>query len=106
MMNAKELKKFLVKYRNSREDGQAWLDGIPRDISTAFFDNTLIQSLEYNNTLLMKALFGDLYEDISWFLDEWTPERGKFTMPDEKSYDIQDVDDYIFYLLNEGLVGV
>lgn len=105
-MKAAELREFLVEYRKTQTKGQEWLDTVPRDINSAFYDNPFVESFYANNELLMRAAFGELYEDIYWFLEEWHPSIGKITMPDETSYDIQNVDDYILYLITEGMILV
>lgn len=103
-IKASELKTFLSKYRQDMERGDKWIYALPIDISAAFFDNKYIDSLYARESLSMQMLFGDLYEDISWFLYEWKPEHGEITMSDGTKYNIQNLDDYMAYLVSEHLV--
>lgn len=103
-IKASELKTYLSKHKTEMERGSAWIDSMPSDINSAFFDNTYVNSLDTQISLTQKMLFGDLYEDISWFLYEWNPKHGVITMPDGTSYNIQTLDDYISYLIDEHFV--
>lgn len=103
-IKASKLKTFLTKYRKEIEYGDKWLDKIPGDVNAAFFDNGYVNSVLSRETLAMEWLFGDLHEEISWFLYEWSLKNGKVVMPDGTKYNIKSLDEYIAYLVNEHLV--
>lgn len=58
-------------------------------------ENAYVTSLNnaYKDTL--RALFKDLYWDITWFLDEWHP--GFAITVNDKKYDIDTLQDYLDY---------
>ena len=79
----------------------SWIDSLPNEISSAFFDNTLTNSLGVQRDILIKALFGDYEEAVYWFLYEFTV--GKFEGPhciDEsgKEWTYNTDEDYFEYL--------
>lgn len=88
-----------LKYLDNEMD--AYMGTIPPDISSAFFDNTYVNSLFTQKELLINALFGDMAEDVSWFLFEF--EAGKSPGPhcitkDGKEYFYHTDEDYYEYL--------
>ena len=51
----------------------AYVDSLPADIRVFVFDNAYCDLKDRQNSILAEALFGDLYEDIAWFLYEYVP---------------------------------
>lgn len=103
-MKAKILKDFILSIRENTIKGDSWLDSIPSEIQFSYFDNPYVMSIERNLMLTMQLALGELYEDVSWFLYEWNPNHGKITMRDGTEYNILGLDDYLQYLITEGLV--
>lgn len=75
-----------------------WLDSLPIEIQSAFFDNAYVQSLHRtNDKALTLALGTELYEDLCWFL--YDKPNGKSTVTfDGKPYDIETVEDYLSFV--------
>lgn len=102
-MKAKKVKELIRIIKEQRKVGNDWLDNINYQIRTVFFDNSYTDSLHKQVDLLMRATFKDIYEEVDWFLYEWKPGY-QIINPNGKEYVINDVDDYIKYLSDEGLV--
>jgi hypothetical protein len=56
-----------------------YLDSIPPDINSVFFDNAYVNNLAMQRDVLIEELFGDMAEDVFWFLYEF--EAGKSPGP-------------------------
>lgn len=52
-----------------------YIDTIPDDIGSAFFDNTYTNAQSLQRDILIEALFGDMHTDVEWFLYEFTAGR-------------------------------
>lgn len=59
--------------REQQKIQDRWIDSLPVEISMAFVDNTYVDSLHRVNEHLMREVFGEAFEDASWFLYEWRP---------------------------------
>lgn len=78
-----------------------YLDTVPRDIVTFVFDNEYANMQDQMNRAMFTQLFGDLAEDVNWFLYEF--KVGETPGPhcihsDKKEYTFNTVDDYYKYL--------
>jgi hypothetical protein len=96
-----ELIDIVAKLKEYDIEQVAYLDSLPVDISSAFFDNKYTNALSAQRDLLIKALFGDMSEDIEWFLYEF--EAGKSPGPhcilaNGKAYTFKTNEDYYNYL--------
>lgn len=97
-MNKKELFRELYK---SKIDNDAYLETIPKDINTAFFDNKYVNNLEQDKANLIKLAFGEHWYSIEWFLNEWKP--GYEVGMKDVFTKINDIDQYIQWMEeNEG----
>lgn len=111
-MNAVKFKKLITDLKNSAEQGDEWLNRVPREINSAFFDNPYVDSLDRTKTLLLNALFEDtsLLQEVEWFLYEWSPEKDEsyrtITYQNEFKYVINNVDDFVEFLSIDGLLTV
>lgn len=108
-MNRNQFKPLLEELQHQYQRGDAWLDTIPGDINQVFFDNTFVDSLQKSNTTLMKALFDKtLLQEVEWFLYEWQADKPKelrtITFPDGSTYVINDLNDFVEYLIKDGLL--
>lgn len=103
-MKASELKKYLTKLQSHKEVGDKWLDTVPREIQAVYFDNPYVDNLYSMFDVTMQLAFGKLYEDVRWFLYDWSAKNGRITMNDGTEYNIKSTDDYIDYLIAEHLV--
>jgi hypothetical protein len=109
MMNKNEFKSLIKRLVKEYHLGDTWLDTIPRDINSVFFDNPYVDSLHRTNTLLMQALFDDaLLQEVQWFIYEWSDDKPAelrtITFPNGSKFVINNVDDFVDYLVNEGMV--
>lgn len=103
MLKASNTKALLLLMEKENKKIDDWVDTIPSDIDIAFCDNTYVNSLVTINLALIKELFGDLYDDVYWFLYECNERCYEITV-DGKVYNIHSVDDYINYLVSEHLI--
>ncbi len=91
------------KLFESNQRADAYLEKIPTDIATAFFDNAFVNEKDYQIQELEKAVFGDATWVINWFLYEWTP-GSEVELTHENGVKvtkaINDIDDYIDWLRN------
>jgi hypothetical protein len=96
-----ELIEVVRKMKEMGAERDVYFATIPQDINAAFFDNTYVNLLYAQNDLLINALFGDMAEDVTWFLYEFTP--GKSPGPhcilaDGTEYTYNTNEDYYKYL--------
>lgn len=102
-MKAKTVKKLIQNIQIQKKIGNDWLDNINSEIRTVFFDNSYVESLHNQVQLLMKQTFKNIYEEVDWFLYDWRP-GFTITNKDGKDYVINNLDDFIQYLSEEGHV--
>lgn len=97
-MNKEQVFRKIVKLQT---DADAWLDTVPRDINSAFFDNDYVNNLRMMIDLLMDQCFDEHSSWVEWFLHEWKPGY-------EVGYDntelvpINNIDDMINWLKAHG----
>ena len=94
-MTKLELVKLVIEEYNKQSE---WLDSLPIEIQSAFFDNAYVQSLHHTNDKALELALGtELYEDLNWFL--YDKPDGKTTVTiDSKSYDIETIEDYLSFV--------
>jgi hypothetical protein len=90
-------KLFRELYKSSKER-DAYIDAIPNDIKSAFFDNSYVNSALMDLDMLIYYVFGDFAESIFWFLNEWEP--GFEVSFNEETAIINNIDEYIVWLKN------
>lgn len=100
-MDFKQFKKLVSELYALDKEREAYIRSIPSDINAAFFDNTYTRTSGMQFDLVMQALFGDIYEDVCWFLYDC-----KFTGPnqiivDKREYEIKSLEDYFDYAEKE-----
>lgn len=101
-MNSLQLKTLLNNFIQLREEQDSWISKIPSEINSVFFDNPYTASQSMQIDLLLKFAFGPIYEDVSYFLYEPSPHH---IISQQKEYIINNVDEYIQYLIEEKLIG-
>ena len=67
-----ELIDVVRKLKDWDTEQSEYLDTIPPDINSVFFDNTYVGLMGKQKDLLIQHLFGEAAEDILWFLYEFT----------------------------------
>jgi hypothetical protein len=108
-MNHIKFKRLLTGLLKEKSKGDQWLDSVPGEVNSVFFDNPYVDSLQRSNTLLLQSLFEDtLLQEVEWFLYEWEADKPvefrTITYPDGSAVVIDTVDDFVNYLINEALV--
>lgn len=102
MLNKQELVNIVRKIRTLNNESATYITSIPSDICAAFFDNTYVNNLQTQKELLITSLFGDMAEDVCWFLYEFTPgsSAGPHCItPDGTEYVYRTDEDYYDYLI-------
>lgn len=98
----KQNKINLVKQiRAARTQQYAYLDSLPHEFQELLQDNEYANCMHNQCDLLMQVVFKDYYEDVMWFLYEFTP--GKTPGPhivllDGTEHTFRTDDDYFKYL--------
>ena len=84
---------LLKNLRELQKVEDAYFDSLPRDISMAFIENGYTEALYKANALLMQEAFGDLAEEVGWFMYEWKPgyslveaDGTEWTFEDDEAY--------------------
>ena len=88
-----------LRINSKRQD--AYIDSIPREFQELLLDNTYSNLAGMQCDVLLKALVGDMYEDISWFLYEFTAGKSKgphCITEDGTEYTYKTDEDYYRYL--------
>lgn len=92
----------LLKTVNAREEQEKYLDGIPSDIQTAFFDNAYVAESELLVEHLLKLLVGeDLMSEIYWFMYDMPVTGGDITTKDGKDYHVTSDVEFLDYIKQE-----
>jgi hypothetical protein len=95
-MTFEEFKTLVTQIIEHDQAGDAYIDSLPGEIQSAFFDNKFVEHLEMVKDLLMKQVFGDLVEWVYWMMWEWKP--GYEAKIDDVSYIIGDLDDFFIMM--------
>jgi hypothetical protein len=99
----KQLIDLVKKLKELDVTADVYLQSIPKDINPAFFDNGYVNALQLQKDMLIDVMFGDMAEDVSWFLYEF--EAGKSAGPHcitagGTEYTYHTNEDYYKYLEN------
>ena len=90
-------KLFRLIYKHTK-DASNWLDTVPREVNTAFFDNPYIENHLIMVDMLINEVFGEHTPSILWFLYDWEPGfvvRGSGCETDTV---INNIEDYIKFM--------
>jgi hypothetical protein len=106
-MNKNKFKDLIEKLMHYDKVADDWMDKVPSEINSAFFDNPFVDALQHTKDLLLIALFDKpLLDEVNWFLYEWKAERDvslrTISFPDGCKYIINNLDDFVNYLTLEG----
>jgi len=99
-----ELIEVVKKLKESIEQQDQYIDSLPSEFRELILDNKYVNSHIQNVDTLMSELFGDMYEDVNWFLYEF--KAGSSTgphciHPDGTVYTYKSNDDYYEYLKSQ-----
>jgi hypothetical protein len=79
---------------------EKWIDSIPSDIRTAFYDNTYIETLQQQSDMLIKQIFSEEeIGDMEWFLYEWANGGDRIWRINGQEFGFENIDDYIEMLV-------
>jgi len=97
-----ELVDIVKRIRNLQLLSDQYLDKIPRDISSVVWDNEYSDLTLRQVTILIDTLFGDMAEDVHWFLNEFTPSTSgpHCVLSDGTEFTFNTDQDYYDYLLS------
>lgn len=87
--------------RESTKQQESYLYALPREFQELLVDNEYTNQYDIQRTAMIQALFGDLTEDIEWFLYEFEPGKSKgphLRYPDGTEFTFTTDDDYYKYL--------
>lgn len=93
---------ILKEVRTLQKSANLFIDNIPENLAPLqefIIFNDYCVSNEKQIDILLKVIFGDMYIDIDWFLNEWKP--GYSVIVDEKEYTFNTEEEYYDYLYNE-----
>ena len=102
-MKSKNVKYIISEIIRLDQEGDAWLETINSQVRDSFYDNGYTNILYKQREMLLKFIFKNLYEEVYWFVYDWR-EGFTITNKDGKDYIINNLDDFIQYLSEEGLV--
>ncbi|CAB4129867.1 hypothetical protein UFOVP116_153 [uncultured Caudovirales phage] len=96
-----ELIKIVKNLRSMIDAQDSYLDTVPQDLQSAVFANQYTEIENRKVDMLVAELFGDLAEDVNWFLYDF--KFGKTTGPHivlecGTEYTFNTPDDYYTYL--------
>lgn len=76
----------------------AWLDTVPSEINSVFFDNPVMDAMYSANTMLIREYFGEHAEAVEWFIYEWKPGFAVRPMDSQDEIQINSIDEYVAYM--------
>jgi len=105
MLKATKLQTLLEHLRSLENEQSKFIDSIPSEVNTVFFDNTYVSCLHKQVSQLIEFSFDGLAEDVNYFLYEPYPQKIQTTQAGEvKNYSINSAADFIEYLVDMGQV--
>lgn len=89
---------IIKRYIEEKETRDNWLDQLPADISSAFFDNAYVNSFGMFEEYLLKVYLGEnLYNELMWYCYDMPAHEVTITMG-EKDYKITSAESFYKYL--------
>jgi hypothetical protein len=103
MFSAATFRKVLEDNLSCKEINIKYIDSIPKDIVSAFFDNEYVNNIAITAENTLITLLGpDLYDEYTWFFWDWKP--GYTIEIQDHKYIINNIDDFMEYLVNTNKV--
>lgn len=99
-----ELIDVVRKLKQLNNQRLKYLEKVPADIACFLIDNSYTEALQKQIDLLVESLFGDMAEDVSWFLYEFEAGRSPgphLILGNGKAYTYITDEDYYEYLKDE-----
>ena len=106
-MDRNKFKTLVGSIKDNYDKGNTWLDTIPREVNSVFFDNPYVDSLHRINTVCLETIFdGYLRQEVEWFIYEWDANKDSryrtITLLNGTKFVINTLDDFVVYLTTEG----
>lgn len=98
-MDAK-LIELVRKIKDLEKSGDKYLTTLPGIFNMLLIDNEYSVSKDLIQAVLMRNIFADMYDDVTWFLYEWRP-GFSITTQDGTEYIINTEEEYYKYLENQ-----
>jgi hypothetical protein len=98
-MYIEDFREIVVRLKDSIECREKYLDNLRKvDVSLveSVFENKYVDSALQENDFLVGKLFGDLSDDVFWFLYDHKP--GFEVIVNEVKYVVTDIDSYVDYI--------
>lgn len=93
--------KLIKEIRELDQKAEEYINKLVYPIDMFMVDNEHSNCQSLIQSKLMREVFGDMYEDVTWFLYEWKPGYTITTganTPEEKTYVIETEENYYKYL--------
>jgi len=97
-----ELILLVRKLKDMEEEMDQYIDTVPLDLRQVLFDNSYVNGMALQRDRLVEALFGDMAEDIFWFLCEFKAGRSPgphVILKDGTEFTFNYNEDYYKYLV-------
>jgi len=99
MFSVATFRKVLEDNLSCKEINIKYIDSIPRDIVSAFFDNEYVNNIVTSLDNTLEILLGvDLFDEYAWFVWDWKP--GYSIEIQDHKYIINNIDDFMKYLVD------
>lgn len=97
-MNEEQIE-LLKAVRALRIEADEYIDKLPHDLAFILIDNGYANAVSMIGDKTLKMIFGDMYEEISWFLYEFKPkDTPQIWLADKTPIIINSDEDYYEYL--------
>ena len=98
-MSASQTQELLSKIIDMEQKQEKWIESLPREISSVFYDNDYTEGLRTQINTLISFVFGDWSEDVGYFLYESAPH---VITTQKAEYTINNLKEYVDYMVAEG----
>jgi len=99
MFSVDTFRKVLEDNLSYKENNIKYIESIPKDIASAFFDNEYVNNIATSLDNTLEILLGvDLFDEYAWFVWDWKP--GYSIEIQDHKYIINNIDDFMKYLVD------
>lgn len=104
-MKYNDFEEVVTKLYNFKLQNDKYMENIPSDINEFIFANTYVENILKMYDAIAKKYFGDIYTDISWFINELDDSIKAYELIDSPNivcadgaeYWIHDLESYLSY---------
>jgi hypothetical protein len=99
MFSVDTFRKVLEDNLECKKDNIEYIDSIPKDIASVFFDNVYVNNIATSLDNTLETLLGvELFDEYTWFVWDWKP--GYTIEIQDHKYIINNIDDFMKYLVD------